>query len=88
MMIGFCHNRLGQYDQEIEAYEQIISEYSRVHNFSGVYFYLGRAYMERGQNDKAVEAFENCLTAGGGTTDPNTFPLKDARDYITRLKGQ
>ena len=88
MMVGFCHRHLGQYDAEIQAYEQIIREYSRTHNFSGVYFYLGRAYMERGQNDKAVEAFENCLTAGGGTTDPNAFPLKDARDYIAKIKGQ
>jgi len=88
MMVGLCHCRLGRYDAEIQAYEQVISEYSHANNFSAVYFYLGRAYMERGQNDKALKAFESCLTANGGVGDPDKFPLKDAREYIAKIKGR
>ena len=88
MMVGLCQRRLGQYDAEIQAYEQVISEYSHANNFSAVYFYLGRACMERGQNDKALEAFESCLTANGGVGDPDKFPLKDAREYIAKIKGR
>lgn len=87
MMVGLCHHCMGQYDAEIRAYEQVFSEYSHANNFSAVYFYLGRAYMDRGQNDEALKAFENCLTANGGVGDPDKFPLRDAREYIAKIKG-
>lgn len=88
MMVGLCHYHLGQYDAETQTYEELISQYGQARNFCAVYFFLGQAYMKRGQNDKALKAFEDCLTANGGIGDPNTFPLKDARQYIAKIKGQ
>jgi tetratricopeptide (TPR) repeat protein len=88
MMIGICHRRLGEYDKEIETYKAAIAQYSLRRGLGGIYFYLGRAYIDKGQNDKALEAFENCLVSNKGISDPDKFPLKDAREYITKLKGQ
>ena len=88
MMVGLCHSRLADYDKEIEAYQKAISEYSHAKGFGAVHFYLGRAYMDRGQNEEALKAFENCLAANKGVTDPDEFPLKDARECIAKIKGQ
>jgi len=87
MMVGLCHRRLEEYDEEIETYEVAIKEYSARRGLGSIYFYLGRAYMDQGQNQKALEAFENCLTSNKGLSDPDKFPLKDARQYITKIKG-
>jgi len=87
MMVGLCQRRLGEYDKEIETYEAAIKEYSARRGLGGMYFYLGRAYMDKGQNQKALEAFENCLASNKGISDQDKFPLKDAREYITKIKG-
>jgi len=88
MMIGLCHNRLGEYDKEVETYLAAIKEYPIRRGLGWIYFYLGRAYMDQGQNEKALKAFENCLTSNEGVSDPDKFPLKDARECIARIKGQ
>jgi len=88
MMVGICHNRLGEYDKEIETYLTAISEYSLRRGLGWIYFYLGHAYMDKGQNDKALEAFENCLVSNEGISEPDKFPLKDAREYIAKIKGR
>ena len=89
MMVGLCHRRLGQHDKEIEAYQKAISEYPHLKGWiDATYFYLGRAYMEQGQKEKALKAFENCLVAGEGVRDPDKFPLKDAREHIAKIKGE
>jgi len=89
MMVGLCHRRLGQPEKEIEAYEKTVSEYAHLKGWiEATYFYLGRAYLEQGQQDKALEAFENCLVAGQGVRQPDQFPLKDAREAIAQIKGQ
>lgn len=88
MMVGLCHRRLGEHDKEIEAYQRTISEYSHAKGLGVVYFYLGRAYLEQGQKEKALEAFESCLAANEGVTEPDQFPLKDAREYIAKIKGE
>jgi len=88
MMVGICHNRLGEYDKEIETYLTAISEYSLRRGLGWIYFYLGHAYMDKGQNDKALEAFENCLVSNEGISEPDKFPLKDAREYIAKIKSQ
>lgn len=88
MMIGICHMRLGEYDKEIETYLAAIKEYPVGRKLGWIYFYLGRAYMDRGQNEKAIEAFENCLDSNEGISDPDKFPLRDARLYIAKIKGQ
>ena len=86
MMVGICYNWLGDYDKEIETYKAAIAEYSLRRGLGWIYFYLGRAYMEKGQNEKALEAFENCLVSNEGISEPDTFPLKDARKYIAKIK--
>ena len=89
MMIGLCHRRLGQRDKEIAAYEKAVSEYAHLKGWiEATYFYLGHAYMERGQKEEALEAFENCLRAGQGVRRPDQFPLQEARQCIDQIKGQ
>ncbi len=89
MMVGLCHRRLGQPDKEIEAYEKTVTEYAHLKGWvEATYFYLGRAYLEQGQKEKALEAFQNCLAAGEGVREPDQFPLKEAREAIAQIKGQ
>jgi tetratricopeptide (TPR) repeat protein len=89
MMIGLCHRLLGQHEKEIEAYQKAVSEYPNLKGLiETTYFYLGRAYMEKGQIEKALDAFEKCLAAGQGVRKPEQFPLKDAREYIAKIKTE
>ena len=89
MMIGLCHRRLGRHDKEIEAYQRAVNEYSNLKGWiEATWFYLGRAYMDIGQKEKALDAFEKCLAAGQGVRKPEQFPLKDARENIAKIKGQ
>jgi tetratricopeptide (TPR) repeat protein len=89
MMIGICHDWLKQPEKAIEVFQKAIREFP---NFKGwiesTWFYLGMEYLQIGQKEKALEAFENCLKAGEGIRDPERFPLKDAREAIARIKGQ
>jgi outer membrane lipoprotein-sorting protein len=87
MMVGICYGRLGEYDKEIQTYKAAIAQYSLRRGLGSIYFYLGRAYMDKGQNEKALEAFENCLVSNEGISEPDKFPLKDAREYIAKIKG-
>jgi hypothetical protein len=89
MMIGMCHRRLGQSDKEIEAFERAVREFPDLKGWiEATYFYLGGAYLDQGQEAKALEAFESCLKAGEGVCDPGAFPLEDAREAIARIKGR
>ena len=88
MMVGICYRRLGDYDKEIETYQTAIAEYSLRRGLGWIYFYLGRAYMDKGQNEKALQAFESCLVSNEGISEPDKFPLKDARECIAKIKGQ
>jgi tetratricopeptide (TPR) repeat protein len=89
MMIGLCHSRLEQHDKAIEVYQKATREYSHLKGWiDATWFYLGREYMKTGQNEKAIDAFENCLKAGEGVRDPETFPLANAREFIVSLKGK
>lgn len=88
MMIGICHSRLGQHEKAIEVYQKAIREYPLLKGWiDATWFYLGGEYMDTGQKEKALEAFENCLAAGEGVRDPEKFPLKDAREFIAKIKG-
>jgi len=88
MMIGLSHHRLGQHDKEIEAYRKSVTEYPNLKGWiESTWFYLGRAYMDIGQKEKALDAFEKCLDAGQGVRKPEQFPLKDARENIAKIKG-
>jgi hypothetical protein len=89
MMIGICHGRLGQPDKAIEAFQKATSEYPNLKGWiEATYFYLGCAYMDQGQEEKALEAFEHCLAAAEGVRDPDKFPVKHARECIDRIKIQ
>jgi tetratricopeptide (TPR) repeat protein len=89
MMIGLCHGRLGQPDEAIAVFEKAVREYADLKGWiDATYYYLGRDYQRQGQTAKALEAFENCLRAGEDVRDPETFPLKDAREAIAKIKGQ
>jgi tetratricopeptide (TPR) repeat protein len=88
MMIGLCHGRLGQQDKEIEALERAVREFPDLKGWiESTWFYLGNAYLDRGQRDRALQAFENCLKAGEGVREPEAFPLKDAREALAKIKG-
>jgi tetratricopeptide (TPR) repeat protein len=89
MMIGICHGRLGQHEKAIEAFQKAVSEYPNLKGWiESTWFYLGLAYTDIGQKEKALDAFEKCLAAGQGVRKPDQFPLKDAREYIAKIKGQ
>ncbi|MBN1975166.1 MAG: tetratricopeptide repeat protein [Sedimentisphaerales bacterium] len=83
MMIGICYGRLNQPEKGIEAFLKLIEEYEP---WATTYFYLGCAYLDAGQKEKALKAYENCLKVGEGERDPDKFPLKNAREAIEKLK--
>lgn len=88
-MIGICYGAMDDYQKAIEYFEKAVSEYPNLKGWiESTYFYLGRAYTETGQKSKALEAFRSCLTIGEGIRDPNTFPLKHAREYIEKLESK
>ena len=89
MMIGCCHDWLGQPEKAIEVFQKSIREFPHLKGWIvTTWFYLGSEYYQIGQKDKALEAFENCLATGAGIRDPDKFPLKNAREYIAKIKGQ
>lgn len=88
MMIGICHGWLRQQDKAIEVFLKGIEEYSYLEGIEVTYFYLGCAYMDIGQKEQAIEAFENCLKLGNEDGDPDNFPLKNARQGIQELQNQ
>lgn len=88
MMIGICYGELGQTDKAIKAYQRQISEHGHLKGLEATYFYLGCAYLDAGEKEKALEAFENCLATGQGEREPDAFPLKDAREHIARIESK
>ena len=62
MMIGICYNKQRQYDEAIEAFEKSIREYGDLKGWiETTYFYLGLTYIETGEDEKALHAFQNCI---------------------------
>ncbi len=89
MMIGICHDWLGQPEEEIAVLEKAVREYPHLRGWvESTWFYLGSAYLKVGQEEKALAAFENCLAVGEGVRDPEKFPLKNAREAIAEIKGE
>ena len=86
MMIGLCHRHLGNHEQAIECYQKALREHPT--DWEGVIqFYLGAAYMDNGQTQKALESFEACLTDAKGKRAPDQFPVKEAREALAKIKG-
>jgi tetratricopeptide (TPR) repeat protein len=87
MMVGICYGHLRQHDKAIETFLQAIKEYPQ--GWEGaIQFYLGAAYMRNGQTQEALKAFEACLADAEGKRGPDQFPVKEAREYIVKIKGQ
>lgn len=87
MMIGICHRHLGDNAKAIESYQRALREFPT--GWEGVVqFYLGVAYMHGGQTQEALKALETSLADAEGKRGPDQFPVKDAREYIAKIKGQ
>lgn len=86
MMVGICHDRLGQHDRAIEAYEKAIREYPDRPGWSeSIYFYLACEYERAGRSKDALAAYRRCIKLGTGIRDEDAFPLKQARERIARM---
>jgi len=78
--------RLDQLDKAVELYEKIIVEYPQLsHRLLRTYHSLGRCYMKKGQNDKALAAFETCLELGRQRNE-EWFVFDDCEIKIAELK--
>lgn len=88
-MVGICYDNMGEHEKAIESFKEIIDQEEDFQGgLSSTYFYLGNSYMQIGQKEKAIEAFENCLHSGKGFRDTEGFPMKNAREYIEKLKNK
>lgn len=87
-MIGICYGQLNQPEKGIEAFLTEIEEYGHLGGMETTYFYLGCAYLDNGQKEEALEAFENCLKVGEDARGPDKFPLKNAREAIEKLEAE
>lgn len=85
MMIGGCYTYLGDHAKAIAFYRKALREFPT--GWEGVIqFYLGAAYMDNGQTQEALKAFEACLKDAEGKRAADQFPIKEARAYIARIK--
>ena len=93
-MKGHCYRRPNQPDKAIEVYEETLETIraSGLRNFTmrfyptTVYLSLGRAYMARGENANALEAFEKCLAECESWAGPEDWPYKEALEAIEVLR--
>ncbi|UCF16448.1 MAG: tetratricopeptide repeat protein [Phycisphaerales bacterium] len=89
VFIAICQSSLGQHDEAIQSYHKAVQEYPwRDHLLEIAYFSLGRLYMERGQPQAALKAFESCLTANEEHRNPDSKRLRMAREYIANIRGK
>ena len=88
-MVGMCYGNMGEHEKAIESFKEEINREDDVQgSLSSTYFYLGIAYMEVGQKDRAIQAFEHCLRSGSEFLDTEGFPMRNARVCIEKLKDQ
>lgn len=95
---GHCYRALGQAEKAVGAYLNVIDmateggihrSMMRLHLTQG-YLFLGNAYMELGQDAKALEAFEACVHACESWPGPEEWlkwPQEDALKRIEQLKN-
>ena len=86
IMIAMCHRKLGHPQKEIESYEKAVHAGLAHWTHGDLYYFLGRACMEQGQNAKAINAFENCLRDYPGHEDYEQFPTRKVQTWIKELK--
>jgi len=87
-MMGSAYRMLGKPQKAIEVLRKQLAEYGHLEGCEGTHYSLGLAYMDMGEREKALQAFESCLAMGEGRRDPEGFPLKNARDAIAQLKHE
>ena len=89
LFVGVCHYRQGQLHEAIVAYQRGIREYPwRDSWLELAWFDLGRAYLEQGQKEEALEAFESCLTANQERPGLASARREKTRQYIAQIKGE
>lgn len=86
-MIGICHQKMGRREEAIEALQLAIKRFPDLKGWTDVtYFHLGILLEEKGETNKALEAYHNSLRLGEGHRDPESFPLKDTKNRIEQLE--
>jgi len=85
-MMGAAYRMLGEPAKVVEVLQRQLTEYGHLEGCESQYYSLGRAYLDLGDKEKALKAFEDCLAIGAGRHGPDEFPLKHAREYIERIK--
>ena len=76
----------------MKIYEKIINRYDLHRGYwpeFGVttYYYLGQAYEAAGRYDEAIEQYETFLDIWKDA-DPGIESVEDAKERLTRLKGE
>jgi tetratricopeptide (TPR) repeat protein len=87
-MMGSAYRELGQPQKAVEVLRKQQTEYGHLGGREYPYYSLGCAYLDMGDKEKALEAFEQCLAIGAGRHGPDEYPLKHAREQIDQMKGQ
>jgi hypothetical protein len=87
-MMGSAYRRLGEPKKAVEVLRKQLAEYGHLQGCESTYYSLGRAYLDMGETEKALKAFEECLALGAGRHGPDQYPLKQAREQIRQIKGQ
>lgn len=87
-MMGRAYRQLGEPAKAVEVLQKLLAEYGYLEGCESTYYVLGRAYLDTGDEDKALAAFEHCLVIGAERREPDQYTLKQAREQIRQLKGQ
>ncbi|UCD49187.1 MAG: tetratricopeptide repeat protein [Phycisphaerales bacterium] len=87
-MMGSGYRKLGEPQKAVEVLQKQLTEYGYLEGCESTYYSLGCAYVDMGEKEKALEAFEECLALGTGRREPDEYPLKHAREQIRQIKGQ
>ena len=87
-MMGSSYRKLGKPEKAVEVLRKQLTEYGYLKGCESTYYSLGRAYLDMGEKDKALKAFEDCLALGTGRRDPEGFLLKNAREAIAQIKHE
>jgi len=88
--LAYCHLTRGDLDGAISAYQQIISikvlGNENQEKWILAHYYLGKAYEQKGEHEKAIESYENFLNIWKDA-DPDLVALVDAKKRLAKLKS-
>ncbi len=90
MYKGICYTHLGDLDKAIEAYKTAIENFKMKGYSDTTYFYLGDAYMKKGDFENARKWFTACVkmckSIDSPYRSPSKFPYKNALEALKKLK--